>query len=301
MKLHEVINYSNLSFLAQKAMEGFITGIHNSPLRGFSVEFAEHRPYNPGENIRNLDWKLLAKTEKKYIKQFIEETNLRAHFWIDVSASMRFPEKQEHKLKFALLAASGMAHLLHKQRDAFRFTLFSENQIYWESDLKSTRSHLQYCISEFMPYWEGNPPQTSNSKFDYSMLLKGVKKRNMVVILSDFLFDPNTNSEESFWETLSYLHFLKCEVMLLHISEHPQERLLELGDQPIKFVDLENGIQLKLHPSEYMQAYQEAESLRIHSLKEKSAGLGIRYYDCDVSQDLEHVLNHFYIERQRLR
>ena len=120
------MTYQNLSFLAQKAMEGFITGIHHSPLHGFSVEFAEHRPYNQGENIRNLDWKLLAKTEKKYIKQYIEETNLRCHFWIDASKSMRFPEKTEQKLKFALLAASGMGYLLHRQRDAFRFSLYGE-------------------------------------------------------------------------------------------------------------------------------------------------------------------------------
>ncbi len=300
MKINDVMTYQNLSFLAQKAMEGFITGIHHSPLHGFSVEFAEHRPYNQGENIRNLDWKLLAKTEKKYIKQYIEETNLRCHFWIDASKSMRFPEKTEQKLKFALLAASGMGYLLHRQRDAFRFSLYGESQLFWESDLKSTRSHLQYCIDQFLPYWQGNSHQNDNQNFEFSSLLKGVKRRNMVVILSDFLFDPTNNGEVEFWETLSYLHFLKCEVLLLHITDHQQERSLDLGDQPIKFVDLETNATIKLHPSEFAVSYQKSELSRIADLKDKANSLGIRYYDCDVSQDLESALQYFYSERQRL-
>lgn len=300
MKINDVMSYQNLSFLAQKAMEGFITGIHHSPLHGFSVEFAEHRPYNAGENIRNLDWKLLAKTDKKYIKQFIEETNLRCHFWIDASRSMRFPQKTEQKLKFALLAASGMGYFLHRQRDAFRFNIYEESKLLWESDLKSTRSHLQFCIDQFTPFWEGNFPEKKLGKFEFSSLLKGIKRRNMVVILSDFIFDPDTNSESDFWNTLSYLHYLKCEVLLLHITDHQLEISLDLGDLPIKFVDLETEISIKLHPSEYALSYAQAEKTRIAELKDKAGSLGMKYYDCDVSQDLETALQYFYIERQKL-
>jgi uncharacterized protein (DUF58 family) len=96
--LEEIQSYSNFELLANSAKEGFIAGLHNSPFRGFSVEFAEHRPYNPGESVKNIDWKLLARTDKKYIKQFDEETNLKAHIWLDTSASMRFPVKTESKL-----------------------------------------------------------------------------------------------------------------------------------------------------------------------------------------------------------
>ena len=300
MKIEDVMSYSNLSFLAEKAMEGFVTGIHHSPLHGFSVEFAEHRPYNQGENIKNLDWKLLAKTEKKYIKQYIEETNLRCHFWIDGSGSMRFPEKTEQKLKFALLAASGMATFLHKQRDAFRFNIYSENELLWESDLKSTRAHLHFCIEQLKPLWEGRKKASIQSDFEFSSLLKGIKRRNMIVILSDFLFLPDGEQESQFWDTLSYLHFLKCEVLLLHITDHSQERFLELGDQPIKFIDLETQLDVKLHPSEYANIFKESELKRIANLKDKANSLGVRYYDCDVSEDLENALQYFYMERQRL-
>ncbi len=279
-------------------MEGFITGIHKSPLRGYSVEFAEHRSYNPGDNIKNLDWKLLARSDKKYIKEFIEETNLRCHFWIDMSASMRFPEKQERKLKFALWSASSMGYLLQKQRDTFKFSLHDETHKIWESDLKSTQSHLQFCIQNFQTYWEGKKPQEKNERFEYKELLKGVKKRNMVVLLSDFLFDPTTKTEEDFWQTLSYLRFLRCEVLLLHITDHLLERDLKLGDQPIRFIDLENGDEIKLHPAEYAQAYQKEEQKRVRDLKEKCLGLGLAYYDCDVQNDVDYALQHFYLQRR---
>jgi uncharacterized protein (DUF58 family) len=92
--LEEIQSFSNFEILANKAKEGFIAGLHKSPFRGFSVEFAEHRPYNPGESVKNIDWKLLARTDKKYIKQFDEETNLKAHMWLDTSCSKRYPKHQ---------------------------------------------------------------------------------------------------------------------------------------------------------------------------------------------------------------
>jgi uncharacterized protein (DUF58 family) len=300
MKLTDVMHYSNLSFLAKKAMEGFITGIHKSPLRGYSVEFAEHRSYNQGDNIKNLDWKLLAKTDKKYIKEFIEETNLRCHFWIDMSDSMRFPEKEQLKLKFALLSAASMGYLLHRQRDAFRFTLFNSEKTLWESELKSTQSHLQYCIHHFNTLWDGNKTEHALGSFSFNQLLKGVKKRNLVVILSDFLFEPQERTEDTFWQTVSYLHFLKCDVLLLHITDHEIERNLALGDQPIHFIDLETEQRIKLHPSEYMEAYKKQEKQRVDALKERCLSLGLHYFDCDVHKDVEFALQQFFIQHQGL-
>lgn len=116
MLLKEIQSYSDFELLANKAKEGFIAGLHKSPFRGFSVEFAEHRPYNAGESVKNIDWKLLARTDKKYIKQFDEETNLKAHIWLDTSGSMRFPEKMESKLKFGTLTSAVIGGLLQQQK-----------------------------------------------------------------------------------------------------------------------------------------------------------------------------------------
>jgi uncharacterized protein (DUF58 family) len=141
--LEEIQSYSNFELLANAAKEGFIAGLHKSPFRGFSVEFAEHRPYNPGESVKNIDWKLLARTDKKYIKQFNEETNLKAHIWLDTSASMRFPEKAESKLKFGTLTSAVIGGLLQQQKDSFSLGLFNESGFYQRSACKSTRGHYQ--------------------------------------------------------------------------------------------------------------------------------------------------------------
>ena len=103
MLLHEVESYGNLELLAKQVVEGFITGLHKSPFHGFSVEFAEHRQYNPGENSRNIDWKLFARSDKVFVKRYEEETNLRCRILIDLSASMYYPEHKNSKLRFSVL------------------------------------------------------------------------------------------------------------------------------------------------------------------------------------------------------
>ena len=132
---------ANLELLARQVVEGFITGLHQSPFHGFSVEFAEHRLYNNGESIKNIDWKLLARTEKLFVKQFEEETNLRCQLVLDTSSSMNFPNKGINKLQYSIYAIASLMYLFKKQRDAFGLTIFSD-KIDWISGVKSTTSHL---------------------------------------------------------------------------------------------------------------------------------------------------------------
>ncbi len=104
----------NLELLARQVVEGFITGLHKSPFHGFSVEFAEHRLYNTGDSVKNVDWKLFARTDKLFVKRFEEETNLRCHLVIDASSSMYFPEKGFNKIAFSASAAACLIYLLRK-------------------------------------------------------------------------------------------------------------------------------------------------------------------------------------------
>ena len=125
------INYlENLDFFAKQVVEGFITGLHKSPFHGFSVEFAEHRIYNQGESIKNVDWKLFARTDKMFVKRYVEETNLRCHLVIDSSSSMFFPfnkKKSLDKLTFSILSSACLMNLFMRQRDAFGVTLFQNH------------------------------------------------------------------------------------------------------------------------------------------------------------------------------
>ena len=299
--LEEALQIQSLHFLAQKAMEGYVTGIHRSPLRGHSVEFAEHRPYNEGENIKNLDWKLLAKTDKKYIKEYVEETNLKCHLFVDVSKSMYYPENHA-KLKFSMLAASSLLYAMQKQRDAFRISMYDDQIVSWESEIRSTRSHLNAIVSQLEHYWNNTSPSTNTKQaFSYQHFIKGVKKRNVVIIISDLLFPEGSDINNDFWDTLSYLHYLRSEVVVLHVNDAKSELDLYLGDQPLKFIDIETNEVIKLTPEEIASEYQNKEQARRKRIREKCLELGISFVDCNVSQPIENVLNAFYTQRNSRR
>ncbi|MDR1739730.1 MAG: DUF58 domain-containing protein, partial [Bacteroidales bacterium] len=138
----------SLELLARQAVEGFITGLHKSPFHGFSVEFAEHRQYNTGEDTRHIDWKIYGKTDKLFVKRFEEETNLRCNILLDVSSSMYFPYREEinlenpNKLLFSAFSAATLSELLFRQRDAVGLTSFADS-IEFQQDPKSSRIHLK--------------------------------------------------------------------------------------------------------------------------------------------------------------
>ena len=305
MLLEEIQSYSNFELLANSAKEGFIAGLHKSPFRGFSVEFAEHRPYNPGESVKNIDWKLLARTDKKYIKQFDEETNLKAHIWLDTSASMRFPEKQELKLKFGTLSSAVIGGLLQQQKDSFSLGLFNESGFYQRSPCKSTRGHYQQQLATLSPLWIGNDStqQLNTSAVNQTMeeAILNVGRRQLVVILSDFLWGP-AEASASFWKYMAMLRFQKCEVLLIQIQHEQQELNLDFasGNRPIKFMDLETNESIKLQPDEIQLAYKKIESERNKQFNDQCIQLGIDSFIADVSKPIEQALTAFFVKRSKL-
>jgi uncharacterized protein (DUF58 family) len=142
----QIRQLANLELLARQVVEGFITGLHQSPFHGFSVEFAEHRLYNNGESVKNIDWKLLARTDKLFVKQFEEETNLRCYLLLDTSSSMNFPEKGTNKLQFSIYAIASLMYLFKKQRDAFGLCCFRISRLDKRGKINTT--HLFYLYAE---------------------------------------------------------------------------------------------------------------------------------------------------------
>jgi uncharacterized protein (DUF58 family) len=144
--------FNSLEFLARQVVEGFITGLHKSPFHGFSVEFAEHRLYNPGETTRFIDWKLFARTDKLFVKRFEEETNLRCRIIIDNSSSMYFPVRDKttidnpNKITFSIYAAAALINLMSKQRDAVGLSLFSD-EVKLHTHVRSNLTHQKFLYS----------------------------------------------------------------------------------------------------------------------------------------------------------
>jgi len=147
-----LVNFGNLELLAKQVVEGFITGLHKSPFHGFSVEFAEHRLYNSGDSTRHIDWKLYGRTEKMFIKNYEEETNLRCQVVLDISSSMYFPKDGISKLEFSMYSAASLIELMKRQRDAVGLSLFHDS-LSLHTAAKSSITHHRFLYSELEKYF----------------------------------------------------------------------------------------------------------------------------------------------------
>ena len=157
INFEEVRRAGGLELLARQMVEGFITGLHKSPYHGFSVEFAEHRLYNEGQSTRHIDWKVFARTDRLYTKQYEEETNLRCLIALDCSPSMYYPKPNNDKIRFSIYSTAALAHLLSHQRDAVGLALFSD-QVEELTTIKSTPAHLDKLFKLLDQKLNNQPP-----------------------------------------------------------------------------------------------------------------------------------------------
>ena len=301
MLLEEVQQYQNLELLAKQVVEGFITGMHRSPFHGFSVEFAEHRPYNPGESTRNIDWKLFARTDRIYTKRFEEETNLRCRIVLDLSGSMFFPTENLGKIKFSVLAAASICHLLQKQRDAFGLTTFSDD-VKQQTPTRSSRTHLQEILHTLQPLWDLKraPIQPETTRIDHCLeqIALTQHSRSLIVIFSD-MFENNVN-DAGIWEAIQHLKHRKNEIIIFHVQHAPQELLFKYDNKPTRFIDAETGEQVLLNPAEVKSAYVKQIAAIDQKIKNRCLQYNIDFYPIDASKDFGQVLLPFYIKRMKM-
>lgn len=289
----------NLELLAKQTVEGFITGLHQSPFHGFSVEFAEHRIYNPGESTRHIDWKVYSKTDKLFTKRYDEETNLRCQILIDVSPSMLYPQANHGKLTFSIYGAAVLANLLQKQKDAVGITTFAEEIIY-QSPIKSTSSHvhLQYQFLQNLFSNAGSPAKTGVAKA-LDAVAATMKRRALIVIFSD-MFD-NMEENEKLFSALQHLKHNKHEVLLFHVHDGATEARFEFEDRPYEFVDLETQERVKLHPAQVKEYYTKEIASYFDELKLRCGQYKIDFIKADINEDIDQILTSYLIKRNKMR
>ena len=304
----ELEKYKSLEFYARQIMEGFITGMHKSPFHGFSVEFSEHRLYNPGESTRNIDWKLYARSDKLFVKRFEEETNLRCQIMLDHSGSMRYPIQQQgnlnqpNKLTFSIYAAAILLEILVKQRDAFGLSLFGED-IDFQSDIRSSITHKQYLLTQLErellhpeTHNEKNP-QTTHIANVLHLTAERLKRRSMVVIFTDAFI--RNEEQEALFDALRHLRHCKHEVILFHTYETPHEIDFNYDNKPTEFIDLESGKHLKVQPSEVAERYRTLLKNEQKALKQRAIQYKIDYIPVDIAQGFEEIMLQFLIKRSK--
>ena len=293
-----------LEFLANQAVEGFITGMHKSPFHGFSVEFAEHRLHNPGESTKHLDWKLYARTDKMFVKRYEEETNLRCQLVVDASRSMAYPDgvtlddDRMSKLKFAVLASAALIELFRRQRDAVGLSLFAD-ELGLQTPARSSRAHHRMLYDKLESLLKETPePRPTNAIDALHQIAEATPRRSLVLLFSDML--DKTEDTEALVSALQHLRHNKHEVVVFHLLDAETELSFDFPDRPTRFVDLESGEELKLHPTEVREAYRDRMQKLTKTLRDRCGSHGIDWVDVDVAQGVLPVLTSYLTKRAKL-
>ncbi|AFD05657.1 DUF58 domain-containing protein [Solitalea canadensis] len=294
----EELQQINLEILANQVVEGFITGLHKSPFHGFSVEFAEHRLYNTGESVKNIDWKLFGRTDKLFTKRFEEETNLRCQLVIDASSSMYYPEGKDNKLQFSVYCAAALINLLKRQRDAFGLSVFAD-KVVLSTPAKSTTPHQRFLYFELEKLMADRPKQKTTAIVNaLHEIAENIHKRSMVVIFSDMM--ESKEDEDDLFSALQHLKHNKHEVILFNVTDKRHEQDFRFENRPYLFVDVENGEEIKVQPGQVKEQYLKAMTEFKHNLMLKCAQYRIDFIDADMNEGFYPVLNSYLVKRNKM-
>jgi len=302
-ELQQASGFLNFDLLAKSIVEGFISGMHKSPFHGFSAEFAEHKIYNNGESTRHIDWKLFAKTDKLYTKRYDEETNLRCHLIVDNSSSMHYPKQPQqdvdhlNKISFSALAAAAVMQLLKKQRDAVGLSVYSDALDYYAPEKGSERHHqmLLDCLATTAT----QAPESAGTK-TYEVLHQIAEKlhrRSLIFLFTDML-QPEQEADKLF-DALRHLKHNKHELVLFHVYDKATEYNFKFDNAPKRFVDVESGAAVDVHPEALQQSYEAAIEAYFKGLRTTCGQYKINYLGVDIKEGFDKLLTAFLVERQK--
>lgn len=280
---------NSMSLRARLVVEGYIIGHHRSPYHGFSVEFAEHRSYGPGDEIKHIDWKLFGKTDRLYVKRYEEETNLRAHIILDTSKSMLYSSAEVSKLSYANSLAASLSYLMINQQDAVGMAKFSE-KIDTFIPPKARPSHLNLILSQLDDKDSGNDTQIGMVLHE---LADRIKKRGMVILISDLLDKP-----ENIMKGLKHFRHQNQEVIVFHIQDRKESEFD--FDTRTKFFDMETGEEIVTEPWHIRSNYNELISKLESNYKSNCRENLIDYVPLFTDQSLDIGITEYLIKRSKL-
>lgn len=296
--------YNHLDLLANQVVEGFIIGLHKSPFHGFSVEFAEHRLYNPGESTKDIDWKVYARTDKLFSKKFEEETNLRCQLVIDASSSMFFPDIKLksgftlNKFVFSALGAACLMNVLRRQRDAFGLSVFDE-ALRIHTHAKSSTGHYQLLLSHLDGLLNSQPLDIkTDAAAALHQIAEQIHKRSLVILFSD-MFDRSEQAEAIF-DALQHLKYNKHEVILFHTLDHQLELDFDFANKPYEFIDMETGDRVKVQTQQIRELYTRRVRERHQEIRARCLQYRIDYHEADINAGYDYILQSFFVKRRKM-
>ena len=274
-----VARLGNLELKARTVVEGFLSGLHRSPFKGFSVEFAEYRQYIPGDDLSTIDWKVYARSDRHYVKKFEEETNLNCHVMLDISGSMAYGSRGITKYQYGQCLAASLAYLMNRQRDAAGLAAFDE-RIVTMLPASSRPGHLNAILVTLDRLELGT--ETNVSK-PLHQLADSLTKRGMVVLISDLLDDP-----ERVIRGLKHFRFRGTDVIVFHLLD-PDELAFPF-ERATRFEDMETQDEVLAVPVVVRDHYIKAIGALIDRYKRELGAAGIDYQLLTTDQPLELAL-----------
>ena len=279
-----------LGLRAHRVVEGSISGLHRSPMHGLSVEFADHREYAPGDDLKRLDWRAYARSDRYQIKRYEEETNLRATIVLDASASMAYGRGPMTKFQYAATLAASMAALLVKQRDAVGLAVFDQAERTW---LRPTATTAQ--LTKIIETLEATQPDRTTELAAVLRKVAGqIRDRGLVMIVSDLLTDL-----DALYDGLGRLRHAGHEILLFHVLD-ADEIDLPFKDS-VLFRDIEGTEQLFAEPWAFRKAYAAAMQQFIGDVRGRCTAMNIDYLLLRTSDDLGVALSHYLHRRGAAR
>ena len=288
----ELAELGGLEFVAREVVEGFLAGLHRSPHRGFSVEFAEHRMYQPGDDLRYIDWRMFGRSDRYYVKQFEEETNLRTYLLIDISSSMAWssvPDDLPAKLWYAKQLAACLALLLLRQGDSVGMVAF-DDQIRAHTPPRGGRRHWYDIVRNLGELQAGGTTEAATALRDIAGRLR---RRGLVVLISDLLVDPDTTRL-----ALRFLRHRGHEVLVFHLMDPGERELPAIGDA--RFVDPETDDELPIAVADMRTEYRDAVQHAIREWRDTLVPLNIDYNLLETHQPMARPLRAYLRKREKL-
>jgi uncharacterized protein (DUF58 family) len=285
-----VSKLKGMELKARMVVEGFIAGLHKSPYHGFSVEFAEHRQYMPGDDIRGIDWRVYAKTDRYYIKQYEEETNLKGYLLLDCSRSMAYRSGGlVNKLDYAGMLAGSLSFMMLRQRDAVGLVTF-DDKIRRYIPPRSRSGHLHVLLSEVAAQ---EPSDRTDVGTALHEMAERIKRRGLVILMSDLLDDA-----DRVISGLKHFRYNGHEVIVFHILD-PRERDFAFGGEAM-FKDMETGEELTTMPYQIKKDFARQVKAFADEISTACRQANIDYHPIDTAMSFDKALYAFLSKRERL-
>jgi len=276
----------NLELIARGVVDGFISGLHRSPMLGMSVDFAEHRSYMPGDDVRRVDWRLFARTDRLYIKEFEADTNANLHLLLDVSSSMNYGSGAVSKLDYARFLAASLAYLSRRQRDRIGLITFADDIV---DVIPPSIKHFN-TVLHALDRIEASGPGSYHEPLAKIALNLG--RRSLVVLISDLYDTP-----ERLLGAIDQLRYRGNDLIVFHLLD-PLELNLELGDAA-SVEDMETGARLPIEIAQYRGSYRQLVAEHRKELERSFGANRIDYIFADTSKPLDNLLFRYLSDRER--